>query len=438
MEEQQRRGSCTRMNYIKRVFAVLLCAVILVGVVMPPKPAKAILGVIAIPAVASLIAELAVTCGVTYMVASAVDPSINDIYGKLDTVTQQDIYDAAHSGELQTTADGDYQYVCNVDDSLWGKIKAAIDELYDPGINELEEEVQSNVSLDGQAHIVSLPFYIYYTNGYNPVLNYYCYISAGEFHIERYENGVLNYSNVYSNVKYMTFTYDNVNNNRHFILNMYDSSNHRVTYFTGIYMSSVTQEDVIVVGEVIGGQSVDDPDWDWSNRLSEEKDVVMIPDVIDGKVTYDETGAVSIDYEATKEAVLEKTADDLAVADVGGIAVPAEEAIPTEGVTDTPAEVVEGSESGTSLKALLFSRFPFCLPWDLKNAFSLLLAEPQAPSWNIDLVPAAIKQQCGISADTTWHINMDGMEVVGKVIRWTSTISFCLALIIVTRRIIKS
>lgn len=90
-----------------------------------------------------------------------------------------------------------------------------------------------------------------------------------------------------------------------------------------------------------------------------------------------------------------------------------------------------------SLKAKFISVFPFCLPWDLKQAFMLLAAEPEAPYFSVDIL-APVREKIGITGDTTITLDMDEYPLVGEVIRWTVLISFTIGLILVTRNIIKS
>lgn len=90
-----------------------------------------------------------------------------------------------------------------------------------------------------------------------------------------------------------------------------------------------------------------------------------------------------------------------------------------------------------SLKAKFISVFPFCLPWDLKQAFELLLAEPEAPYFSVDFL-APVREKIGITGSTTITLDMDEYPMVGEIIRWTVLISFSIGLILVTRKIIKS
>lgn len=90
-----------------------------------------------------------------------------------------------------------------------------------------------------------------------------------------------------------------------------------------------------------------------------------------------------------------------------------------------------------SLKAKFISVFPFCLPWDLKQAFALLAAEPEAPYFSVDFL-APVRDKIGITGSTTITLDMDEYPMVGEIIRWTVLISFSIGLILVTRQIIKS
>jgi hypothetical protein len=123
----------------------------------------------------------------------------------------------------------------------------------------------------------------------------------------------------------------------------------------------------------------------------------------------------------------------------GTIPITRQETISDEAVTDADIidDVQAHPEETTSLKALFFSKFPFCLPWDLYHAIKLIAAEPEAPRWEIDLAEP-LRDRVPIEGDTTWVIDMGEFEIVGQIIRWASTITFCIFLISITRKLIRS
>lgn len=106
-------------------------------------------------------------------------------------------------------------------------------------------------------------------------------------------------------------------------------------------------------------------------------------------------------------------------------------------IEDYPGPPEEGSEEETSLKALFFSKFPFCLPYDIYYAFKLIAADPDAPRFEIDLM-TPFKNRISFFGDTKIVIDFDDYPIVGQVSRWGFTISFCLVLIAITRKISNS
>ena len=72
----------------------------------------------------------------------------------------------------------------------------------------------------------------------------------------------------------------------------------------------------------------------------------------------------------------------------------------------------------------LTDKFPFSLPWDLKDSISLLASEGQAPVWEIPLVTETIT------------IDMGEFEGIASIARVFNTLLFIISLIILTRRFI--
>ncbi len=72
----------------------------------------------------------------------------------------------------------------------------------------------------------------------------------------------------------------------------------------------------------------------------------------------------------------------------------------------------------------LTDKFPFSLPWDLRDSISLLASEGEAPIWEIPLVTETIT------------IDMSEFEVIASIARVFNTLLFIIGLIILTRRFI--
>ena len=82
----------------------------------------------------------------------------------------------------------------------------------------------------------------------------------------------------------------------------------------------------------------------------------------------------------------------------------------------------------TSIK----DKFPFCVPFDLYYMIEKLNATGTAPAWDI---PFKI-QSLGINQ--TIPINLSGWESVAAVCRWANVLLFILALVLLTRNIIRA
>ena len=136
-------------------------------------------------------------------------------------------------------------------------------------------------------------------------------------------------------------------------------------------------------------------------------------------------------------------ADDIANERTDGIIIPAP--TPTPSPEPVPYPELPGEDIPTEYdydtpnkRALYQLKFPFSLPWDIKAVFQLLNAPAKAPYFEIDIVPAGLKDKIGITGETEFVFDMEDFELIGQVSRFFSFIGFCLTLIYITRNIIKS
>ena len=441
---------------MKRVFAGFLCLVVVVSACRPVRAHAIAPALAAAPEVGYLLAELAVTCGVTVWVADMFDPVCERIWDNLTPEQRDTLTTAANSGRWVLDAGtGLYKHVVSVSNDLWQGIKSVVDSLWNVGDNEITEGGETSVDLS----ITGITYYYNSMTGLNNlplILN--CDFGDGHAWVYTFylnSSGVICRNGVMDGVHQDTLTYPSRTNlyfelssSSAFVYVNYSTDPMEVSQRTQTFCSnrsvvvSATSGGVVVVGTVYGDAGVlDNPDWDWENKDTGKKDLPFIPPMKDlpGLPSLPGTGVSDvIDYDSVKKGLVGKTAQDLALENVGGLTIAQDGTIVNEGVTDTVVTPEPGVEGQTSLKYLFFSKFPFCLPWDLKNAFTLLVAPAEAPAWEIDLVPAGVKNRMGIASDTKWVIDMEGLEVVGQLSRWTSTISFCLSLIVLTRRIIRS
>lgn len=141
--------------------------------------------------------------------------------------------------------------------------------------------------------------------------------------------------------------------------------------------------------------------------------------------------------------LVEKIADDIANESTDGIIIPAP--TPTPSPEPVPYPELPGEDIATEYdydtpnkRALYQLKFPFSLPWDIKAVFQLLNAPAKAPYFEIDIIPAGLKDKIGITGETEFIFDMEDFELIGQVSRFFSFIGFCLTLIYITRFIIKS
>ena len=104
---------------------------------------------------------------------------------------------------------------------------------------------------------------------------------------------------------------------------------------------------------------------------------------------------------------------------------------------DVPGEVTDVDELGLpALGAALVSRFPFSIPWDLARGVKLLAAPAKAPYWELDFLAPISGRVGGWKGSTKVVIDMGEYPIIGQFCRWTSTIGFCLLLASGTKKLI--
>lgn len=128
----------------------------------------------------------------------------------------------------------------------------------------------------------------------------------------------------------------------------------------------------------------------------------------------------------------------------GEMCVPVANAIPADiadDIVDYP-DTVEGEEPTENLPRIdypkmsippklgLTRKFPFSIPWDLKNAVTTLVAEPKCPKWEINWDSAYF-----VGGGKT-VIDFEKFETWAKIVRWGVLIVFNIGLIIATRKLI--
>ena len=132
--------------------------------------------------------------------------------------------------------------------------------------------------------------------------------------------------------------------------------------------------------------------------------------------------------------------ETMAAVDGAGLAVGTDVNVDSTPKTDaqTAADASAADETQSSLAGLFFSKFPFCIPFDLAAAIKLVAAPAVAPRFEWD----GIRQ---LDLPVTWRgstkivfdMGEERWQVVGEVCRWTSLVGFCIALMLVTRKVMK-
>lgn len=122
-----------------------------------------------------------------------------------------------------------------------------------------------------------------------------------------------------------------------------------------------------------------------------------------------------------------------------GEIVEAGEAVkPEEPPVDPPLPVLPdvGDLGLDELGHALVTRFPFSIPWDVKNGVELLAAPARAPRFEVDFLAPMAPLVGGWKGSTAIVLDFAEYEIIGQVCRWTSTIGFCLFLASATKRLI--
>ena len=102
----------------------------------------------------------------------------------------------------------------------------------------------------------------------------------------------------------------------------------------------------------------------------------------------------------------------------------------TQAISSVASSVIDFFSFDADLSvytAELTSFFPFCIPWDIYNMFTLFLAEPQAPHMEFDINFPYM--------DEPWHLVIDlaAWDTVAQILRSLELIAFCVGLGLFTR-----
>lgn len=183
---------------------------------------------------------------------------------------------------------------------------------------------------------------------------------------------------------------------------------------------------------------VDNPNFDWSNIFTGDKTLVLPVETSPlGLPSFTPDGLPV--PELSPDYMVNVNPDVIPEQNPTGIKYSPDGSELPEPVSPTyPDDLPHVDIDNPNKRSLLLSKFPFCLPWDLKNLFSLFLAPAEAPRFEIDFIPPAFKSKVGIEGSTQFVLDMSDFPLVGKMSRFFSFLSACLGLILVSRRIMNS
>lgn len=196
------------------------------------------------------------------------------------------------------------------------------------------------------------------------------------------------------------------------------SSNDNLINCDNLTIRSIKALDQLLLGEDVFGVGVDAahiPGIDsFPSTADDLTDVSSYPDSIGISVPRDLSDTIT------------KTAEDIRTVD--------KDKTDTDDKTDTkPGESKPNKPSipGLSLPEILFKeKFPFCLPWDVYNVFANLVAEPEAPVFEIPM-----KWEF-LDIDYTLKIDFSMFDEIAKISRFFSSLGFVVFLILISRKVI--
>jgi len=424
----------------KKAAAFLLILFVLCCLISYKQEAEAIAPVIAAVAVAgvALCAYTLVVGGLTFAQTGDLQTAANSMYNQF----QDKINTAITSGRLvYSLATGGYKWVANVAETDWLIIKEWIFGKYNVGANY--DSVDMNL-INGQWYNFHTSTKLVCQATNDGVYKIYDYLSDGHILRDTYRIStglpVSIGTNIYNFDKTKEWYIRTVSTGG-YEFRLYNG----LTYYSGTAMSwgngtnwyySFDAPDIL--NGAIGIQGIiDNPAYDWDNTQTGMKDIsiplendqVGLPQIT-AQVGSDTIG-LSVPT-GILEDIKTLTPTDVKTQDLTGVNVSDTSiSVTQEGVTDFPADYTNTDETTKDLKALIMTKFPFCLPWDLVNAIKLIAAEPEAPAFRIDLL-----EPIGHAGLAVIDFDMQDYQLVGQVIRWVSLVEFSFMLILATRKLI--
>lgn len=411
----------------------------------------------------SVIAPLLVSAGLVFRSQQALDDTVQKvklriIQGGLDSTvprppndpkpsrTWKEVLTALATGYVvYDVATGLYKNVVSIGSDFFHFVKTWVDDNFKEG---------ENIVYDNFFRVSDLPLVPYDSNTYKYLLDFHFekfyfydinFIPVERFFLSTDGSGNLLYKN-YNNSN--TYTYPlkmcqviyNGQNRLYLksgVSNVIMSKD--ISYVSSFYIP--LNSDVPDVSNVsIDGKEniVDNPNYDWNNQYTGDKTLVLPVETSPlGLPSFTPDGfpvpELSPDY------MVNVNPDVIPEQNPTGIKYSPDGSELPEPVSPTyPDDLPHVDIDNPNKRSLLLSKFPFCLPWDLKNLFSLFLAPAEAPRFEIDFIPPTFKSKVGIEGSTQFVLDMSDFPLVGKMSRFFSFLSACLGLILVSRRIMNS
>lgn len=157
------------------------------------------------------------------------------------------------------------------------------------------------------------------------------------------------------------------------------------------------------------------------------KDVLVTPSAVDYPIANPDTLARDVVLTDQGLAMAQGKAGTLSATDMIGALDPA--ITDADITTDNP----QYDEDLNRMKApnILLQKFPFCIPYDIYNAFAMLASPPATPYFEI---PINI-ERLGVHEKIV--IDFEQFKTIAAISRWMLSALFILLLILTTRRVIK-
>ena len=158
--------------------------------------------------------------------------------------------------------------------------------------------------------------------------------------------------------------------------------------------------------------------------------VGQISDVIGLVGAEDAAGTKSIPVSIPAVGSIPQTVGDVLTGDVVTELDKIKEGTGTGTEEGTQTETKEEDLEKGKLTPLIFTKFPFCLPWDLYAAFAVLRSDPVAPKFEIPF-------KLGTQINETIDLDLSWLEPVVVILRWFLLLAFVYSLILVTQKVIR-